>query len=253
MWTAAYSPAWSTRRISSRRRLLAPRPGRGSGTRRSMVSVTGGAGILGPLGGEKAEYGERGRDQRVPSCHAQTEEAPRHRVAHGHAGHGTRAQRQRRQALQIDLAAARTGGRQVPPLQLAAHVEDGGDGTAGEDHGQQEGGDTRRAPAAPADQMPDGGDQGDGDGAPIDLALLEAEVAGRQAGESLERMRRPQHGQRGHEGESGPPPREESIQAFHRTTFIAGPNASVDQPLRSEEPHRQERPDQDGHKDEGPE
>src|SRR5690606_29428301 len=109
MWTAAYSPAWSTRRISARRRRLAPRPGWARRTGRLAGSGAGGTGILGPLGGEQAEPGQCDRDQGVPSCHAEAEEAPRHRVAVDRLLDRGRAHGQGGKAFEADVAPAGAG------------------------------------------------------------------------------------------------------------------------------------------------
>ena len=79
-----------------------------------------------------------------------------------------------------------------------------------------------------SEQGPAGGQHRDDDRPPIDLALLQTQVAGRKAAEPFERMGRAQHGQRRGQGEGGPPTGQQAIEASHCETVLLRSGPRVD-------------------------
>ena len=93
-------------------------------------------------------------------------------------------------------------------MPFGAGMEDGQRRAGGEDGEQDEGKDARRALGA-GEQRPDAGDQRHADGDPVDVALLEAEMAGRQVAEDLERPGDAQHDQGQDQRRDAPPAAEQ--------------------------------------------
>ncbi len=110
-----------------------------------------------------------------------------------------------------------------------------------EESAQQEGGDARRAPASAAEQGPTRGQHRDDHRAPIDLALLQTQVAGRKAAEPFERMGRAQHGQRRGQGEGGPPTGQKAIDIDHLETVLPRPERAVDLQKLQDDDQRDQR------------
>ena len=194
MCTAASSPAWSTRRISARRAASAGlrRGGAGSGASahpRAALRPAQGRGD----GAEASGRRRPGRSSRPWRGRANTQ------AGLSHGGMAILAPDSRRSSSAgVDVGRAAAAGRPAPARTSTPPRRDRRRGRArrGRPAARRSGRPARVAATPRVSRRPSQAGGGDRHGDPIDLALLQAELAGRQVAEGLEGVGDGQHGRR---------------------------------------------------------